>query len=138
MIALLRTHRDFRLLWTGETTSQVGNSVTTTVPVAWALGDLSGVQLLLVALAAGSASVVFDTVYRVFLLEVVAVRGDREPGPHRRPVDPLRFCHPGDPSPGKRRRPRARVDRPRRSASTQPTDDRQLRLKAGGSAPLGH
>ncbi len=142
MIALLRRHRDFRLLWTGETTSQVGNSVTTvvmpviaattlhagtftvsllraaawlpwlaigllvgawidqlrerrwlmiacdfaaaaafaTVPVAWALGDLSAAQLLVVALAAGTASVFFDTAYRVFLLELVSDRDDRATG----------------------------------------------------------
>jgi predicted MFS family arabinose efflux permease len=142
VIALLRRHRDFRLLWTGETTSQVGNSVTSvvmpviavttlhagaftvsllravawlpwlvigllvgawidqlrehrwlliacdfaaaaafaTVPVAWALGDLTAVQLLLVALAAGTASVFFDTAYRVYLLEVVGERKDRAVG----------------------------------------------------------
>src|SRR5579875_1477544 len=133
MIALLRRHRGFRLLWTGETTSQVGNSVTTvvlpliavtslhasaltvsllkaaawlpwlaiglvvgawidqlsqrrwlmiacdaaaalafaSVPLAWSLGDLTALQLLLVALAAGTAAVFFDTAYRVFLLDVL-------------------------------------------------------------------
>ncbi len=133
MIALVRRHRGFRLLWTGETTSQVSNSVTTvvlpliavtslhasaltvsllkaaawlpwlvigllvgawidqlprrrwlmiacdaaaaaafaTVPLAWALGDLTAVQLLLVALAAGTAAVFFNTAYRVFLLDLL-------------------------------------------------------------------
>ncbi|MFZ0089874.1 MAG: MFS transporter [Solirubrobacteraceae bacterium] len=142
MIALLRRHRGFRLLWTGETTSQIGNSVTTvvvpliavttlhagaftvsllraaawlpwlaigllagawidqlsghrrlmiacdlaaalifaTVPLAWVLGDLSPLQLILVALAAGTVSVLFDTAYRVFLLTLVNDRADRAVG----------------------------------------------------------
>lgn len=142
MIALLRRHRGFRLLWTGETTSQVGNSVTTvvlpliavtslhasaltvsllkaaawlpwlaigllvgawidrlprrrwlmiacdlaaaaafaTVPLAWALSDLTAVQLLLVALAAGTTTVFFDTAYRVFLLDILNDPDERAAG----------------------------------------------------------
>ncbi len=142
MRALLRRHLGFRLLWTGETTSQVGNSVTTvvlpliavtslhasaftvsllkaaawlpwlaigllvgawidqlpeqrwlmiacdaaaavafaSVPLAWALGDLTALQLLLAALAAGTAGVFFDTAYRVLLLEVLDDPDDRATG----------------------------------------------------------
>lgn len=142
MIGLLRRHRNFRLLWTGETTSQVGTSVTgivlpviavtslhasaftvsllravawlpwlvigllvgawidqlrehrglmiacdfvaaaafATVPVAWALSDLTALQLILVALAAGTASVFFNTAYAVFLLEVVGDGEERATG----------------------------------------------------------
>jgi predicted MFS family arabinose efflux permease len=142
VIGLLRRHRNFRLLWTGETTSQVGTSVTgivlpviavtslhasaftvsllravawlpwlvigllvgawidqlrehrglmiacdfvaaaafATVPVAWALSDLTALQLILVALAAGTASVFFNTAYAVFLLEVVGDGEERATG----------------------------------------------------------
>ena len=142
MIGLLRRHRNLRLLWAGETTSQVGNSVTivvlpliavttlhagaftvsllraaawlpwlliglfvgawidqlrerrrllivcdfmaaaafATVPVAWALGGLTAWQLVLVALAAGTVAVFFDTAYRIFLLEVVTDAEDRPAG----------------------------------------------------------
>lgn len=141
MIALLRRHTGFRLLWTGETISQVGNSVTTvvmpliavtalhssaftvsllraaawlpwlglglvvgawidrrsdrrrlmiacdviaaaafaTVPLAWALGVLTVIQLLLVALLAGSVSVVFVTAYAVFVVDVLP-EADRAAG----------------------------------------------------------
>jgi MFS family permease len=142
MIGLLRRHRTLRLLWTGETTSQIGNSVTTvvipliavttlhtsaftvslikaaawlpwlaigllvgawidqlrdrrwlmiacdfvaaasfaTVPLAWATGSLTAVQLLLVALVAGTASVFFSTAYTVFLLDVIDEPEDRAAG----------------------------------------------------------
>ncbi len=134
MIALLRRHGNFRLLWTGETISQVGNSVTTvvmpliavtilhssaftvsllraaawlpwlgmglvvgawidrlpdqrrlmivcdlvaaavfaSVPLAWWLGDLTVIQLLVVALIAGGVSVLFVTAYSVFVIDVVS------------------------------------------------------------------
>lgn len=51
-----------------------------TVPLAWALGDLTVAQLLLVALVAGTAAVIFNTAYRVFLLDVVDGPDDRAAG----------------------------------------------------------
>lgn len=139
MIALLFRHRSFRLLWTGETTSEVGSSVTTvvmpllaattlrasafvvsllsaatwlpwlvvgfpagawidqlrqrrwlmiacdlaaaiafgSVPLAWALGVLTVAQLLVVALAAGTVAVLFNTSYRAFLIDAVVDDQDR-------------------------------------------------------------
>lgn len=142
MTGLLRRHRNFRLLWAGETTSQVGSSVSgvvlpvvavttlhagaftvsllsavrwlpwlaiglvvgawidqrreqrrlmmicdfvaaaafATVPLASALGDLTALQLILVALVAGTAGVFFSTAYSVFLLAIVGDRRDRTTG----------------------------------------------------------
>jgi MFS family permease len=136
--SLLRRHRDFRLLWIGETSSRLGTSVTTvviplvavitlhastltvslltaaawlpwlliglaagswverlprrrlmiccdlisallfaSVPVAVALGHLTDTQLLVVALGAGCASVMFTTAYGVYVIDLVSDHDDR-------------------------------------------------------------
>ncbi|MDQ6777426.1 MAG: MFS transporter [Actinomycetota bacterium] len=71
----LREHR-----WLMIACDFVAAAAFATVPLAWALGDLRAVQLILAALAAGTASVFFNTAYGVFLLEVVSDREDRAAG----------------------------------------------------------
>jgi MFS family permease len=138
MTSLIRRHRDFRLLWVGETSSRLGTSVTTvvlplvavstlhastfnvslltaaawlpwlliglvagswvdrlrrrplmiwcdvisavffaSVPVAVVMGHLTDAQLLVVALGAGCASVMFTTAYGVYIIDLMSDKADR-------------------------------------------------------------
>lgn len=139
VIELFRRHRSFRLLWFGETISQLGTSVTSvalplvavqllhssafvvsllsvaawlpwlvvglpvgawvdglgsrrwlliacdvvsavsfaSIPLAATVHILTAVQLILVALVAGAASVIFSTAYQVFLRDLIPAYPDR-------------------------------------------------------------